>query len=358
MSERRADFEGVFKDLVRQHADDKDGGYSEFDDIVGWLRAAASEDRQIIREVLLDNLRRRIPSKWAIALEVLADDAAPGVPAQLEAMARSTAERSLWRDAIIVKLARLGHRPALDLCLDGLQAGQQFQSDSAILLANLIKLEPEVALKSAVSYFVEEMSSSERRRSYAANCSRLFLTVYSEVNPDYTLELVRRTTDVSLEVSRLLVGALLRWCGTLLTCPGLPNEPAIRALCGALKELDQRPAKGCLRRLLLSSRDPSTMSVGGTKTFTVVAEDETDAPIPGLLIRLHVAGANPQTVESTTDSNGCAVLRYTGAHPGLDRVHASAVAHGPAVVSNTGKTLWLNAMPDGEIEEAAGQSGH
>jgi hypothetical protein len=334
MAERRADFERLFEDLIRQHANDKDGGYSQHDDIVGWLRSAAPQDQQNIRAVLLDDLRRGVPRKWGIALEVLADDAGPGVPAQLEAMARSTGERSQWRDEIIVKLASLGHRPALDLCLDGWQAGSQFQADRVILLANLIKLEPEVALNSAVNYFVEEMNSSERRRSYAANCSRLFLTVYAEVNPGYTLELVKRTMRVSPATASLLIGALLRWCGT-------------QAVCGELKELDQQLAEGHVRRLLLSSPDPSTMPIGRPKTFTVVAEDGRGAPIPQLLIRLHVAGANSRVAENTTDSKGRAALTYTGIHLGSDQVQALAVLDGPAVVSNKVRTLWVSAVADG-----------
>jgi hypothetical protein len=358
MSERIANFEQVFDDLIRQHADDKDGGYSEYEDIVGWLRVAALEDQQNIRAVLLDHLGRRVPRSWAIALEVLADDAAPGVPAQLEAMARSTGERSQWRDGIIVKLARLGHRPALDLCLDGLQAGQQFQADRTVLLANLIRLEPEVALDSAVSYFVAEADSSEQRRDTAERWSRVFFSVYSSVNPDYPVELVRRTMRVSPSASELLIFGLSTWCKDLLARPGFPDEKTVRAIFGKVQELEQKLTNSYLHELSLSITGPSEMRVGGTQTFGVAAKDGTAAPIGGLVVRLHVAGANPQIVESTTDSDGCAVLRYTGTHPGLDRVHASAVAHGPAVLSNTGKTLWLNAMPDGEIEEAAGQSGH
>jgi AcrR family transcriptional regulator len=347
MSKCRSDFERILEDLIRQHAGDKDAGYGLHDHIVGWLRSASPEDKEVIRQVLLGHLRRGLPAKWGIALEVLAEDPAPEVPAQFEAIARSFGGPSQRRDEIIVKLARMGHRPALDLCLDGLQAGAQFQADRCILLANLIKLDPEVALSSAVSYFVEEMCSSDRRRSCAANCSSLFLTVYSEVNPDYTLELVRRTMNASPRASGLLIGALLRWCSMLLTCSGLPNEGAIQALRKQLEELDQRPAHGYLRKLVLSSTSPSILRIGQAQAFTIVAEDGTGAPIAQLLISLHVVGANPQVVENTTDSKGCATLTYAGLHPGADQVQAFAIMDGPAVISNKVRTLWVSAVTDG-----------
>jgi hypothetical protein len=63
-----------------------------------------------------------------------------------------------------------------------------------------------------------------------------------------------------------------------------------------------------------------------------------------------------KAVESTTDSEGCAVLTYTWTHAGPDRVRASAVGRGPAVVSNTGRTLWVNALRDGEIGDPGSAS--
>ena len=199
MPDRISDIERSFEGIILQHCADKDGGTAGYIHVLGWLQSAATEDQRIIRELLLDHVRAGTPRKWDIALAVLASDAAPGAAAQLETIARSSEERSLWRDSIILSLARMAHPPALDLCLEGLRAGPGFQADSFGLLANLIRLEPEVALNAALAYFVEEADSSEQRRERAESRSWVFFTVYSSVNPDYSLEIIRRAMGVSSE---------------------------------------------------------------------------------------------------------------------------------------------------------------
>ena len=132
---------------------------------------------------------------------------------------------------------------------------------------------------------------------------------------------------------------------------GLPDDKTVQAILEELRELERQLTNSYLHELLPSPTSLSEASVGWPQTFAVTAKDGSGAPMRGLLVRLHVTGANPQLVESTTDLNGCAVLMYIGTHAGVDRVQASAIARGPAVVSDTVRTLWVNAQADGELGE-------
>ncbi|MGB7761986.1 MAG: hypothetical protein WBL61_19295 [Bryobacteraceae bacterium] len=156
-----------------------------------------------------------------MALEALAGDCAPATGEALESMARSVAGRSQWRDWIIMKLAVMGHRPALDLCIEGVRSGQEFQADQCVLLANLIRLDRGTALDCAVQYFVSSFGSSGPSAGWAENCSGAFASVYSEADaPEGLLELVKRTSRESLSAGERLRSALLRACQALVGVPG------------------------------------------------------------------------------------------------------------------------------------------
>src|SRR5437773_12290476 len=116
MAQRKEEIKRILARIAREH--ERDGaGNMEVQHLVAWLRSSGAEDQQVIREVLLDDLRATLPGRIdRIALNALASDGASLVASALEAIVRSSEGRSEWRDAIIMGLAKMGHRPAIDLC--------------------------------------------------------------------------------------------------------------------------------------------------------------------------------------------------------------------------------------------------
>jgi len=65
------------------------------------------------------------------------------------------------------------------------------------------------------------------------------------------------------------------------------------------------------------------------------------ATVPaGTPVRFKITGANPQSYLANTDSNGNAVLTYTGARQGTDTVTASTTVSGSPVTSNQAVVTW------------------
>jgi hypothetical protein len=96
---------------------------------------------------------------------------------------------------------------------------------------------------------------------------------------------------------------------------------------------------------------------GSAQTFTATLRNV--APASGVPVMFTVEGVNEQIKLVTTDSNGNAVLTYTAAFAGTDKVTASASPSTTTLTSNTVPVTWtagkhvsvlsLNASPQGAV---------
>ena len=207
MADRRDEIEKTLAHIAYAH--ERDGaGNMQIQHIVKWLRSAEPQDQQIIREVLLRDVFAPLPERIdLVALGALAGEGAASVASQLERIVRSTETQSEWRVEIIEALVCMGHRPALDLCLEVLDRSLQYR---CVLLAHLIKLDPEIALERAAAYFAGGLDSSEEmKRSMTANCIVAFVGIYREKAPEYIIELANRTARLSASSGRKLIVAML-----------------------------------------------------------------------------------------------------------------------------------------------------
>jgi len=97
-------------------------------------------------------------------------------------------------------------------------------------------------------------------------------------------------------------------------------------------------------RLLLAPASASLTAPGShVLTATLLAPGKT--PMPGYVVTFTVTGTNPATGTATTDANGVATWRYTGAKAGSDTVVATATAALQAVTSNAAGVTWKEAAP-------------
>ena len=97
--------------------------------------------------------------------------------------------------------------------------------------------------------------------------------------------------------------------------------------------------------LVLTTTATAPRPFGQTATFTIVARDETGAPIPQLALNLTVLGVNAQTRLVTTDSTGTATLTYSGGPTtGTDLIQATATVNGVLAVSSQVGVTWISNL--------------
>ncbi|HEX3904531.1 MAG TPA: VWA domain-containing protein [Polyangia bacterium] len=85
--------------------------------------------------------------------------------------------------------------------------------------------------------------------------------------------------------------------------------------------------------------------LGSPLTLTVSAIDQTGNPAANLPVQFVVTGANPQTVQITTDADGTASFSYDGPKLGSDTVTATATINGPPVQANASSFTWVSTVP-------------
>ena len=84
-------------------------------------------------------------------------------------------------------------------------------------------------------------------------------------------------------------------------------------------------------------------TVGQPITFDAQALDVTGAPMANVRVTLNISGANPQTLQATTDASGEAAFLYTGANAGADSLVAQAFPAGNGVLtSELGSVTWVS----------------
>jgi RHS repeat-associated protein len=84
--------------------------------------------------------------------------------------------------------------------------------------------------------------------------------------------------------------------------------------------------------------------VGSSQKLTATLIDRNNAPIANQVIAFAVTGANPSTLNVTTDAAGTASLTYSGANPGTDVVQATAGSGATALPSNTASVVWVKPV--------------
>jgi hypothetical protein len=206
VTERKIEIKAVLAQIAHEHRGEGNGNL-HIADIVDWMRSAAPEDRQLMREILMEDFGSALPGRtgW-IALAALADDADPAIAAQLDSVGRSVEGRSQSREVIVQALAQMGYRPSLDLCLELLRTGL---GDRARLLAYLIRLDPEPSVEMAARYFAAGLNSNdESQRRWTRNSAAQFLWVYARVSPDHVIQLVIKTLKASAAAGRVLLSAI------------------------------------------------------------------------------------------------------------------------------------------------------
>lgn len=93
---------------------------------------------------------------------------------------------------------------------------------------------------------------------------------------------------------------------------------------------------------------------GQSITLTVAALDGAGNPAANLPVTLQVSGANPQTLNKSTDTAGLVAFTYPGNLAGADTVEASAFVGGLRAISNTAIVVWI--PPGGSTNNPLGPS--
>jgi len=118
MSEDVARIRRMLGRIAQEHVGEGNGNLL-IAHIAEWIKSSAPADQGLIRDTLLGDLRSALPERidW-IALGASASAVPPSAAQELEVIARSSKQGSRPRDAIVLALAQMGHRPALDLYLE------------------------------------------------------------------------------------------------------------------------------------------------------------------------------------------------------------------------------------------------
>src|SRR5918996_575740 len=75
---------------------------------------------------------------------------------------------------------------------------------------------------------------------------------------------------------------------------------------------------------LTLSPTTDTNPVGTSHTVTATVRDIAGNPVPGVIVRFSVTGANTASGSATTNASGQATFTYTGNNAGVDQIHAFA----------------------------------
>jgi len=87
-----------------------------------------------------------------------------------------------------------------------------------------------------------------------------------------------------------------------------------------------------------------TQIVGVPASFSVTARNTLDAPVAGLPVHVAITGANPQTFDVVTGSDGVAHVSYAGTNIGNDFVVASGTVVTNTIQSAPQKVVWASAI--------------
>jgi hypothetical protein len=101
---------------------------------------------------------------------------------------------------------------------------------------------------------------------------------------------------------------------------------------------------------LLLSPETDTNTVGQQHCVTALVRDVAGAPVPNVVVRFSVSGANTASGSATTSSGGTAMFCYTGTVAGTDTIHAYADSNGDNVQNvgepfNEATKIYIAAAP-------------
>ncbi len=177
-------------------------------DVVKFIHPLPSSDQQDVREYLLEQVAAE-QSEWKLAIEILAQEAAPGIPLRLKRILESHEGSPQWRHLMILGLLQLGEETGKDLYIAYVRAGlAQNREGIRVLLAALCRVDPQAAVSLASGYFARALAldkgMSEMRGSIPA-----FVKTYLRKDEDLLPELVRQTCLINLRAGKRLRQAIV-----------------------------------------------------------------------------------------------------------------------------------------------------
>jgi RHS repeat-associated protein len=104
----------------------------------------------------------------------------------------------------------------------------------------------------------------------------------------------------------------------------------------------ESPLRGATLTLAPATAGPDT--IGTSQELDATLTSAGGSPIAGQTVSLTITGANPTTVDATTDASGVAKFTYTGANEGTDTAQATAADAVVTVRSNTSTVTWVRSL--------------
>jgi len=203
---------------AEEHKSDKDGGYdliAVLSQIYANLRE--TEQRQL-REYLLEEIERKAPELWGVALEVLIRHGDDEIACKLEELARQAQDQE-FKEQLILALLRMGYK-ASDIYIPHIQSLMAHNRPVCAELAHLYRVSPQQSLEMAADFFARELSSEDGVRR-AENCIPVFVYNYPDEDERSLASLVDATRklapEAATELRRLIIDSLNKpWVGEFL----------------------------------------------------------------------------------------------------------------------------------------------
>lgn len=194
----KAELISLVKEKAEEHKSDKDGGYdliAALSQIYANLRE--TEQRQL-REYLLEEIERKDPELWGVALEVLIRHGDDEVGSKLEELARRAQDQA-FKEQLILALLRMGYT-ASNIYIPHIQSLIAHNRPVCAELAHLYRVSPQHSLEMSARFFARELASEEGFRR-AENCIQVFVYNYPDEDEKSLANLVEETRKLSPEAA-------------------------------------------------------------------------------------------------------------------------------------------------------------
>lgn len=202
----KAELASLLTQKAQEHKSDKDGGYDLIADLSQVYANLGEQDQRPLREYLLEEIERKAPELWGVALEVLIRHADEEIAKKLEELARR-AQDPAFKEQLILALLRMGHK-ALDIYIPHIQSLMVDNRPVCAELAHLYRVSPQDSLEMAARFFARELSSEDGFRR-AENCISVFVYNYPEVDEKSLASLVEETRKLAPQGATELRGIII-----------------------------------------------------------------------------------------------------------------------------------------------------
>lgn len=145
--------EKLVTELIRIHADDRDGGEGLIDALVSLYRSSGSYERELLARRLTERALAE-ETAWAVALDVLAEVSAIGSAAVLVERARTTTNE-IWRRHALFALLRMGAHESLEESVRFIEDHLASRPDDiATMIPALASMDEDECVRLSCIYFV------------------------------------------------------------------------------------------------------------------------------------------------------------------------------------------------------------